>query len=250
MKRVKPSDREDSWTHLMDQSLRGDARAYERLLRLLTVALRNAVRGRARAAGLDADDVVQEVLLALHLKRSTWTQGAPVGAWVAAIARNKIVDALRRRGRRVAVPIDEVLETLGVETRAREEHVHDLDTALGRLNPRQRDVVRAISLEGHTAREAAVQLRMTEGAVRVTLHRSLKAMAATLREAIRIPTGLDQFDSTNLTRSGMPRPTASACTPSSSARCPARLSQKVRYPNHLAPAASHTAAAQNTISGG
>src|SRR6185437_4485680 len=131
VKRVKPSDREDIWTHLMDQSLRGDARAYERLLRLLTVALRNAVRGRARAAGLDADDVVQEVLLALHLKRSTWTQGAPVGAWVAAIARNKIVDALRRRGRRVAVPIDEVLETLGVETRAREEHVHDLDTALG-----------------------------------------------------------------------------------------------------------------------
>ena len=97
----------------MDQSLDGNAEPYQRLLVLLTVAVRNAVRSRVRFAGLDAEDVVQEVLLALHLKRSTWMRGTPVGPWVAAIARNKIVDALRRRGRRTEVPIESVLETLG-----------------------------------------------------------------------------------------------------------------------------------------
>lgn len=165
----------------MERSLQGDACAYEELLMSLTVALRNVVRGRARSAGVDAEDVVQEVLLALHLKRSTWVRGAPVAPWVAAIARNKIVDALRRRGHRIEVPIESVMETLGSEEQRNEGDAHDLERALGKLNHRQREVVRAVSLEGHSAQEVAARLQMSEGAVRVTLHRSVKALAAMFR---------------------------------------------------------------------
>lgn len=180
---MNPSEREKHWGELMDQSLEGDSGAYQRLLVLLTVSVRNAVRGRARFAGMEAEDVVQEVLFALHLKRNTWVRGAPLGPWVAAIARNKIVDALRRRGRRTEVPIDDVIETLWVEQTHGEEQAHDLERALTKLNPRQREVVRAVSLEGHTALEVAKRLQMTEGAVRVTLHRSLKVLAATFSGA-------------------------------------------------------------------
>jgi len=165
----------------MEQSLQGNARAYRELLVLLTVALRNVVRGRARSAGLDAEDVVQEVLLALHLKRSTWVRGTPVAPWVAAIARNKIVDALRRRGHRTEVPVESVMETLWSNDNESEGHTHDLERVLGKLNPRQREVVRAVSLEGHSAQEVAARLQMSEGAVRVTLHRSLRALAAMFR---------------------------------------------------------------------
>jgi RNA polymerase sigma factor (sigma-70 family) len=165
----------------MEQSLQGDFCAYEQLLVLLTVAVRNVVRGRARAAGLDPEDVVQEVLLALHLKRNTWVTGTPVAPWVAAIARNKIVDSLRRRGTRIEVPLDDVIETLWIDEAESEGQAHDLERALGRLNERQRDVVRAVSLEGRTAQEVATRLQMTEGAVRVTLHRSLRALAAAFR---------------------------------------------------------------------
>jgi RNA polymerase sigma factor (sigma-70 family) len=165
----------------MEHSLQGDACAYQQLLVLLTVAVRNAARGRARAAGIDAEDVVQEVLLALHLKRSTWICGTPVGPWVAAIARNKIVDALRRRGHRIEVPVDSVLETLWIDDVETEGQAHDLERALARLNERQREVVRAVSLEGHTAQEVAIRLQMTEGSVRVTLHRGLKALSETFR---------------------------------------------------------------------
>jgi RNA polymerase sigma-70 factor (ECF subfamily) len=176
---ASPPEREKHWAELMDQSLNGDAGAYQRLLVLLTVAVRNAVRGRVRLAGLEAEDVVQEVLLALHLKRGTWIPGTPLAPWVAAIARNKIVDALRRRGRRTEVPLDTVLESLWFEEAHSQEHAHDLERALARLNHRQREVVRAVSLEGHTAQEAAARLQISEGAVRVTLHRSVKALAAT-----------------------------------------------------------------------
>ncbi len=165
----------------MERSLEGDVSSYEQLLVLLTVALRNVVRARARAAGIDAEDVVQEVLLALHLKRATWERGTPVAPWVAAIARNKIVDALRRRGQRVQIPIESVIETLWVDTNGADIHAHDLERLLGSLNERQREVVRSVSLEGHSAYETATRLRMSEGAVRVILHRSLKALAATFR---------------------------------------------------------------------
>jgi RNA polymerase sigma-70 factor (ECF subfamily) len=165
----------------MERSLQGDSRAYEQLLVLLTVALRSVVHGRARAAGLDSEDVVQEVLLALHLKRGTWQAGTPVAPWVAAIARNKIIDALRRRGQRTEVSIESVIETLWSETGEDVRNAQDVEHMLERLNDRQRQVVRAVSLEGYSAQEAAQKLQMSEVAVRVTLHRSLKAMAAIFR---------------------------------------------------------------------
>jgi RNA polymerase sigma-70 factor (ECF subfamily) len=171
------------WTTLMEQSLQGDSSAYQSLLESLTLGLRRVVAGRARGAGVDPEDIVQEVLLALHLKRGTWVQGTPVAPWVAAIARNKIVDALRRRGQRTEVPIESVVETLAADGHSHEGQAHDLERMLGTLSDRQRDVVRAVSLEGYSAQETAARLQMSEVAVRVTLHRSLKALAAVFRKA-------------------------------------------------------------------
>jgi RNA polymerase sigma factor (sigma-70 family) len=179
---VESAEREAHWTTLMEQSVDGDSSAYQHLLGLLSRALRVAVRARAAAAGLDADDVVQEVLLALHLKRGTWVRGTPVAPWVAAIARNKVVDALRRRGQRTEVSIESVVETLTGNEGDNGGDAHDLQKLLARLNERQREVVRAVSLEGYSAQEAAALLQMSEVAVRVTLHRSLKALAAIFRK--------------------------------------------------------------------
>jgi RNA polymerase sigma-70 factor, ECF subfamily len=165
----------------MEQSLQGDTCAYEQLLTLLTVGLRGLVRRRAHAAGIDTEDIVQEVLLALHLKRGTWASGTPLAPWVAAIARNKVVDALRRRGQRSEVSIDSVAEALVGDSEDNMERAHDVSDMLARLNERQRDVVRAVSLEGYSAQEAAERLQMSEVAVRVTLHRSLKTLAAMFR---------------------------------------------------------------------
>ena len=165
----------------MERSLQGDSRAYEQLLVLLTVGLRAVVHSRARAAGLEAEDVVQEVLLALHLKRGTWQTGTPVAPWVAAIARNKLIDALRRRGQRTEVSVESVIDLLWSEGGSDNDNARDVEHMLRRLTDRQRDVVRAVSLEGYSAQETATRLKMSEGAVRVTLHRSLKSLATLFR---------------------------------------------------------------------
>jgi RNA polymerase sigma-70 factor (ECF subfamily) len=172
------------WTELMRQAVAGDGAAYHRLLKAVTPVLRaTARRGLARAGQPPdgSEDIVQEILLALHLKRHTWDPTAPFGPWLFAIARNKLIDALRRRGRRVFVDIDEFADVLPGEPEKETASAREVDQHLGALPPRQRDVVRAIAVDSSSIKETAAKLAMSEGAVRVALHRGLATLAAKLK---------------------------------------------------------------------
>jgi RNA polymerase sigma-70 factor, ECF subfamily len=176
---------ESRWADLMRAGLGGDRAAYQTLLIDLAPVLRAAARRGCQRAGLsvaDAEDVVQETLLAIHLKRQTWQQDAPIGPWVRAIARNKLVDALRRRGRRGReIDIDDVSDVLAAPEEDRSV-VNDVVKHLHALAPGQRNVVQAVAVDGISIRETAQKLTMSEGAVRVALHRGLATLAQRLRE--------------------------------------------------------------------
>jgi RNA polymerase sigma-70 factor (ECF subfamily) len=126
--------------------------------------------------------VVQETLLALHLKRNTWDASQPLGPWVRAIARHKLIDALRRRGRRIQVPIESVLDTLAAEENSSGVDRQDAERLVDGLKGKQRDVVRAIGLDGQSIRDVAQKMKMKEVAVRVALHRGLKSLGARHRK--------------------------------------------------------------------
>src|SRR5580692_3350486 len=114
----------------------GDGVAYHRLLKSVTPVLRAAARrGLARAGQAvdQAEDIVQEILLAVHLKRHTWDADAPFAPWLFAIARNKLIDALRRRGRRVFVNVDDFAETLAEEPAAEAPSTREVATQLASL---------------------------------------------------------------------------------------------------------------------
>jgi RNA polymerase sigma-70 factor (ECF subfamily) len=164
----------------MRAAMAGDSGAYDRLLRDLAAALRPiARRGLARAGRSisEAEDVVQEILLAVHLKRHTWDQAQPIGPWIRAIARNKLIDALRRRGGHYDLPIEDFAESLPAEQAAPSLSQQEVDRHLDRLPTGQRAVVRAVALDGVSIADAAGRLQMTEGAVRVALHRGLAGLA-------------------------------------------------------------------------
>lgn len=172
---------EQRWSEWMRAALDGDAAAYRRLLEALTPVLRaGATRGLARAGvgSADVEDVVQETLLALHLKRHTWDRTQALMPWVVTIARHKLVDGLRRRGRRVEVPVEDFHEVLAAPPERDPTEAGDVDRLLGHLAPRQRDIVRSITVEDRSIAATADRLGMSEGAVRVALHRGLKALAA------------------------------------------------------------------------
>jgi RNA polymerase sigma-70 factor (ECF subfamily) len=88
---------ERSWADALRRGIAGDTQAYAWFLGEVAATLRPLVARRCGAA--DAEDVVQEVLLALHDKRATWDGERPVLPWVRAIARHKLTDALRRHYR-------------------------------------------------------------------------------------------------------------------------------------------------------
>ncbi|MEC7792143.1 MAG: sigma-70 family RNA polymerase sigma factor [Pseudomonadota bacterium] len=174
-------DRNDRWDDLLRRAMRGDAAAYAAFLSDIAPVIRGIVRARTRGAE-DAEDIVQEVLLAVHAKRHTWREDEPVAPWLYAIARYKAADAGRRRGRQGGhVPLDDVEEVLpdaGGDVTA----TRDLAVMLDRLDARAAQIVRAIGVEGQSARDVGASLKMSEGAVRVAYHRamvSLKELAET-----------------------------------------------------------------------
>lgn len=182
------ASQEKDWASWMQAAMAGDANAYRRFLMSVTPHVRAVVRSRCRSVGApdgEAEDVVQEVLLTIHLKRGTWDQSRPIGPWIAAIARNKLIDAVRRRGQKSSVPIEEVVDSLQAEDQTGRLDAGDIDNMLGQLKTQQREIVQSISLKGDSISETAGRLHMTEGAVRVALHRALKSLAARYRSQTR-----------------------------------------------------------------
>jgi RNA polymerase sigma-70 factor (ECF subfamily) len=172
------------WTVLMRAANAGDEAAYRRLLTNIAPTLRSMARRALSRAGqpLDlAEDIMQEILLAVHLKRHTFDPAAPFGPWLFAVARNKIIDALRRRGRRVFVPIEDFAETLPGESAEPAPLERDVERSLKDLPPRQQEVLRSIAVDGRSIHETGARLAMSDGAVRVALHRGLTGLAAKFR---------------------------------------------------------------------
>jgi RNA polymerase sigma-70 factor (ECF subfamily) len=177
-------EREDEWTGLMRSAISGDDAAYHRLLKAVTPVLRAAARRGLARAGQPADqseDIVQDILLAVHLKRHTWDADAPFAPWLFAIARNKLIDWLRRRGRRVFVNIDDFAETIASEPAAETLPASEVAAQLQALPARQRDVLQSIAVESASIKDTAAKFAMSEGAVRVALHRGLASLTARLR---------------------------------------------------------------------
>lgn len=160
---------------LFRAALAGDERAYVAFLRGAAALVRAYARRRAQH-GFEPEDIVQEVLLAVHVKRHTWRTDAPVKPWLHAIARYKLIDAFRRRGSRVDIDLDEIAETFAAPEDDRPSS-REVGKALASLAPGQRSVVSAISVEGRSIGETAASLGMSETAVRVALHRGLSAIA-------------------------------------------------------------------------
>ena len=161
---------------LLGAAIAGDEKAYADFLRQAACLVRAFARRKVVQGGVDPEDIVQETLLAIHLKRHTWRTDSPVLPWLYAIARYKLIDAFRRRGRRVEIDIAEIAETFA-EPETETVSEHEIRRALETLTSGQRSVVAAVSVDGRSISETARILGMSETAVRVALHRGLTALA-------------------------------------------------------------------------
>ncbi len=175
---------EDQLKDLLVRGLSGDEAAYSAFLRDLSAFLRAYLRARLARAPDDVEDLVQEVLLAVHNQRHTYDPAQPLTAWAHAIARYKLVDFYRRRSYREAVsdPIGEEDAFLAVSETEAHEARRDVMKLLERLPDRHRLPILRVKIEGLTVAEAAKATGMSESAIKIGVHRGLKALAALVRE--------------------------------------------------------------------
>jgi RNA polymerase sigma-70 factor (ECF subfamily) len=171
---------------LMLAGLGGDAAAHKALLTRLSAYLRAYFKKRLTRVGRghpDAEDLVQETLIALHTRRRTYDQSQPLTPWVYAIARYRLVDYLRRTKSSVAdVPIEEAGEVLAEDDWAAVESGHDLEKLMAQLTPKTRQAIQFVKLDGLSVSEAAARLGMSESAIKVSVHRGLKALSLMVRQ--------------------------------------------------------------------
>ncbi|MSQ73491.1 MAG: sigma-70 family RNA polymerase sigma factor [Betaproteobacteria bacterium] len=170
---------------LLVLGLAGDASAYEACLRELSGHLRRFLRKRLARLPDDVEDLLQETLFAVHNQRHTYDTNQPLTAWLHAIARYKLIDFLRRRSRGDALndPLDDSSELLAAADSDASEARRDLGVLLAQLPAGQRLPIVHTKIEGLSVAETARLTGMSESAVKVGVHRGMKALAARLKES-------------------------------------------------------------------
>ena len=174
------ADTENRLRELLVLGLSGDGAAYHQFLKALSAHLRAYFRKRLFQRPDEVEDLVQDTLLAVHNQRHTYRRDQPLTAWVHAIARYKLIDLLRARASREALtdPLDDELEMFGATDSDAAEAKKDLGELLACLPDRQRLPIVHVKLEGLSVVEAAQRTGMSESAVKIGIHRGLKALAA------------------------------------------------------------------------
>jgi RNA polymerase sigma-70 factor (ECF subfamily) len=168
---------------LMLKSLTGDGSSYRVFLNELSMHLRSFLRRRVARQPEEIEDLVQELLLAIHNQRHTYNAKLPLTAWVHAIARYKVIDWLRRRSRNDLLndSLDDCEELFAVPENEAAEASHDIAKLLQQLPERQRLPIQYVKIEGGSVADTAKRTGMSESAVKIGIHRGLKALAASIR---------------------------------------------------------------------
>jgi RNA polymerase sigma factor, sigma-70 family len=167
---------------LMRQGLSGDRKAYAQCLTRLAPRMRAMARRDLPAAQAHVvEDVVQEALLSLHLKRGSWDQSRPLLPWVRVIIRHKAIDMMRAV--RSTAPHESIEDHAYLDAPATDPlaGLH-LEQALARLSERDAALVRGHAVEGLDAQTLSTTFDLAPGALRVALHRALRRLAEVARK--------------------------------------------------------------------
>ncbi|WP_250523681.1 MULTISPECIES: sigma-70 family RNA polymerase sigma factor [unclassified Caballeronia] len=168
---------------LLEASINGDKHAYHRFLDELARHLRARLRKQLRQQDADVEDLIQEVLIAVHKGLDTFRPDVPLTAWISAIVRYKLADHFRANFRRGEIfePLDDDLPVSGASPIDSLEARRDLTRLLDTLPERQRRPIEHTKLLGLSIAETAATTGLTESAVKIGVHRGLKALAAKIK---------------------------------------------------------------------
>lgn len=168
---------------LFEHALDGNQIAYRQFLTAIGDVLRRYVQRQLYRVGrsdCDAEDIVQEALLAIHAKRHAYDRDVPITAWAHAIARYRMIDFLRATGKSARnVSLDDI-EDLADIASTQIDTTLSVRALVASLPQRFRRPIELMKLKGLSARETAAITNTSESAVKVNVHRGLKALLRAL----------------------------------------------------------------------
>lgn len=177
---LKGSQDEKDLSALMRLAQGGDGKAYNELLVKVQKMLQSFVRKSVPEDHVE--DVIQEIILAIHKKRSTFNPEQYFLPWFYAIARYKVIDHIRAKVRRRTISFTaeefDQLTVLEVEPLLTHISSEDFNLLLEELPEKQKQAIRSVKIEGLSVKETAQKLGFTESDVKVTVHRALKTLKA------------------------------------------------------------------------
>jgi RNA polymerase sigma-70 factor (ECF subfamily) len=187
-----PAENEEQGSHLqslMHAAQAGDSASYDALLRAIVPLVRGAVRRkRSFLQASDVEDLVQDVLLSLHAARATYDPRRPFLPWLMAILHNRLADGGRRYARLSAneVAVAQVPETFDAAGANKIEEAYGdpeaLREAMAALPAGQRQALELVKLKEMSLKEASAVSGMSVAALKVAVHRAIKALRGTLKK--------------------------------------------------------------------
>jgi RNA polymerase sigma-70 factor (ECF subfamily) len=151
----------------------GHGGAYRRLLEEVRHWLHRYMSRRLPSSLVE--DIVQDALIAIHEKRHTYDPRRPFQPWLAAIARYKWIDTLRRMSRESGTVLSEDL-AVG-EHESEFMNIELLERLMAKLKPAQADVIRLVKIQGYSIEEASIRTRQSISLVKVNIHRGLARLS-------------------------------------------------------------------------
>lgn len=161
---------------LMRQALGGHRAPQKMLLEEIAALIRPYVARLLGGFSAQTEDVVQEILIAVYVKRETYVASQPILPWIYAIARYKVADHLRRERTRSTQSIETLPEEAFAVASAEPLAERDVNKLLSTLPEKQRRIITLVKLEGLTVAEAAARTGYSVEDIKVSVHRGLKAL--------------------------------------------------------------------------
>lgn len=163
----------------------GDEAAFATLYDLLSPRLLGALTRMTRGDRALAEDLTQQTFLQIHRARGEFREGAHVVPWAFAIARRLAIDVFRKRGREDVRDPEQLAFCLdwapgGDQAVLGEQLAGHLDRVLAEMPETQVAALELVRGDGLSMAEAAEVLGLSEGAVKVRVHRGLTTLRAAL----------------------------------------------------------------------
>lgn len=181
--RTRALQNERRFSALMRAAQNGDAAAYEKFLREAAPWIRNLTkRYRQSIDPCEIEDLVQDVLLSIHVARATYDPARALMPWLWVIFRNRLSDRIRQYRRRAAHEIQtehfppDILIDVTHRNVSYCQHSGRLIEAISSLPRRQREAVELVGLRDLSPAEASAIAGVSAVSMRVSLHRGITSL--------------------------------------------------------------------------